>query len=121
MGGPYEARLGDAARARVATEIASFALGAPVEAIAQASRGRSQVALSRQVAMYLCNVVFEMSFTRVAWAFGRDKSTVGHACRLVEARRDDPMFDAWIDALEVALRETPAPRPPSFLEAERRP
>jgi hypothetical protein len=28
----------------------------------------------------------------------------------VEDRREDPRFDAWMNALEAALRDTPAPR-----------
>jgi hypothetical protein len=104
---------GDAARARLATEMAGFALGVPVGTINSRSRGCSPVAFGRQLAMYLCHVAFEMSLTRVAHAFRRDRSTVGHACHLVEDRREDPQFDAWVNALEAALRETPAPPEPS--------
>jgi chromosomal replication initiation ATPase DnaA len=59
--------------------------------------------------MYLCHVAFEMSLARVASAFDRDRSTVGYACHSVEDRRENPQFDAWVDALEPALREAPAP------------
>jgi chromosomal replication initiation ATPase DnaA len=52
-----------------------------------------------------------MSLARVAIAFDRDRSTVAHACHIIEDRRDDPEFDAWIESLEDALRETPPPRP----------
>lgn len=111
-----EAWPGDVDRARLATGVTAYALGLPAETIRTLARGRSEAAFGRRVAMYLCHVGFEMSFSRVSLAFGRDRSTVGHACRLVEARRDDPVFDAWIDALETALRETPAPRGQAFLE-----
>jgi hypothetical protein len=49
---------------------------------------------------------------RVALAFERDRSTVAHACRLIEDKRDEPDFDAHIGALEEALRLAPAPIPP---------
>ena len=97
----------------MACGVAIFALGAPVEAVLGRDRGRRQDAFARHVAMYLCHVAFELSLARVAAAFGRDRSTVAHACHLIEDRRDDSAFDAWIGALEAALRETPrrAPAP----------
>jgi chromosomal replication initiation ATPase DnaA len=33
-------------------------------------------------------------------AFGRDRTTVGHACHVVEDRRDDPVFDDFVSAAE---------------------
>jgi chromosomal replication initiation ATPase DnaA len=50
--------------------------------------------------MYLAHVGFGMSLARVAAAFGRDRSTVAHACHLVENRRDEAAFDAWMAQLE---------------------
>ncbi|MBL8548404.1 MAG: chromosomal replication initiator DnaA [Hyphomonadaceae bacterium] len=112
MDDAFEARLRlDTARARVASEMAAYALGASMDTTPMLMRGGSKVSFSRQAGMYLCQVVFGLSYARVGNAFGRDRTTVSHACRLVEARRDDPVFEAWIDALESALRETPAPLP----------
>jgi hypothetical protein len=67
-----------------------------------ASRGSPRVALARQVAMYLCHVALAMSFEAVGRAFGRDRTTVSHACRVIEDRRDDIWFDCRIAALERA-------------------
>jgi chromosomal replication initiation ATPase DnaA len=72
--------------------------------IAAPARGSAEAAFARQVAMYLCHVAFERSLSRVAQAFARDRSTVAHACHLVEDRRDDPAFDALIAALEESAR-----------------
>ncbi len=55
--------------------------------------------------MYLLHAGFGLSLARVANAFRRDRSTVGHACHLIEDRRDDLDFDDWIDRLERVLRE----------------
>lgn len=66
-----------------------------------------KVVLARQVAMYVAAVGFGMSYGRVAAALGRDRSTVQHACRVVEERRDDPAFDTWVDALQQALACSP--------------
>lgn len=69
-------------------------------------RGRSAVR-ARQIAMYLTYVIFQWSLERVGAAFGRDRSTAGHACRLVEDMRDDQGFDAMLDRLEACLRLSP--------------
>lgn len=99
----------DVAAARLAASVASYGLDIPVEEIIGGPRGSSNAALARQVAMYLCHVAFELSLARVAAAFGRDRSTVAHACHQIEDRRDQPDFDQWIGALEDMLREAPAP------------
>jgi len=43
-------------------------------------------------------VVGELSLTEVARGFARDRTTVSHACHLIEDRRDDPDFDARLVA-----------------------
>lgn len=70
------------------------------------SRGKAAIALSRQVAMYLARVVFAMRLADIGRVFGRDRTTVAHACALVEDRRDDPHFDRLVDLLEgIVLRQ----------------
>lgn len=70
------------------------------------SRGRAPIAFSRQVAMYLARVVFGLRFCEIGRVFGRDRTTVAHACSLVEDRRDDPKFDRLVDLLEgIILRQ----------------
>jgi len=65
-----------------------------------ATRGAAPVAAARQTAMYLCHVAVGSSLTEVARFFGRDRTTVAHACRLIEDRRDDKALDRRQDALE---------------------
>lgn len=102
-------RSDDEAAARLAAGAASYALGVPEQQILADGRGSSQTAFARQVAMYLCHVGFELSLTRVAIAFRRDRSTVAHACHAIEDRREEPQFDFWIGGLEAMLRAAPAP------------
>ena len=64
------------------------------------SRGRAQAAQARQVAMYLAHCAFSLSQTEVGRIFNRDRTTVAHACALVEDRRDDPLFDRTLSNLE---------------------
>jgi hypothetical protein len=54
----------------------------------------------RQIAMYVCHVVLRLSQADIGVAFGRDRTTVGHACNRVEDRRDDVAFDAFVSAIE---------------------
>lgn len=54
----------------------------------------------RQIAMYLCHVVLSMPHQTIAFAFLRDRSTVAHACSVVEDRRDDPGYDRFIERCE---------------------
>ena len=54
----------------------------------------------RQIAMYICHVALRIPLHEIGLAFGRDRTTVGHACHVVEDRRDDPAFDDFIGAIE---------------------
>ncbi len=100
-------RAKDAAAAELAASIASYAVGIPQHNIVDDARGSPQTAFARQLAMYLCHVGFELSLARVAAAFGRDRSTVAHACREIEDRREDGQFDLWVSALEGMLHRAP--------------
>jgi chromosomal replication initiation ATPase DnaA len=52
--------------------------------------------------MYLAHVGFGLSMAEVGKAFGRDRTTVVHACHLIEDRRDERRFDDLLDQLEQA-------------------
>lgn len=79
--------------------------------LTQPNRGRSNIAFARQVAMYLAHVAFGHTLTTVGRAFGRDRTTVAHACRLVEDARDDAAVDRTLELLETIVtrlaRHTP--------------
>ncbi len=66
------------------------------------SRGEAQIAFARQVAMYVAHVWFALPLTEVGRRFDRDRTTVAHACRVVEDRRDDPRIDRIVAAIESA-------------------
>lgn len=71
---------------------------APAEA---RSRARCH---SRQIAMYLCRVVLSMRYRAIAGVFGRERSTAIHGCAMVEDRRDDKVYDAFVDRCERCVR-----------------
>jgi chromosomal replication initiation ATPase DnaA len=64
-------------------------------------------ARARQVAIYLTHVSFHWPLARVAFAFGRDRTTCAHACHKVEDLREDAAFDGRMAALEACLRQAP--------------
>nr|WP_235890738.1 helix-turn-helix domain-containing protein [Pararhizobium mangrovi] len=61
---------------------------------------RGSLCHARQIAMYVCHVVMQVSLTEIGLAFGRDRTTVGHACRVTEERRDDGAYDEFVSAVE---------------------
>ncbi len=99
----------DRARARLVQHAVAFAFRQPLEEIAAPTRRSKDAALARQTAMYLSHIAFGMSLARVAAAFHRDRTTVSHACHVIEDRREDPRFDAHLDRLEAFLRSAPDP------------
>ena len=83
----------------------------------RSTRGRARVALARQVAMYLAHVGCGLSLTETGRLFERDRTTVAHACGVIEDRRDDPIFDRVLDLLEWAVPVLPR-RPTSRLQSQ---
>jgi Bacterial dnaA protein helix-turn-helix len=61
------------------------------------------VAFARQVGMYLAHVAGGLSLSEVGRLFGRDRTTVAHACGVIEDGRDDPLLDRLLTVLELAL------------------
>lgn len=75
----------------------------PIRLLVHRSRCRVGTARARQLAMYLSHVVLGRSLTEIGDAFGRDRTTVSHACAVIEDMRDDPAFDDEVTALERRL------------------
>lgn len=108
--------LMDRARVWFVTGVVGYALGVPeVDVRSRTRRGRT-AAHARHVAMYLSYAALGMSLARVAAAFRRDRSTIAHACRIVEDRREDPDYDKWISQLEEVLHVAPPPALPAVEE-----
>lgn len=77
--------------------------GLPPQALLQNRRGTKRLALARQEAMYLMHVALSCSYAEVADHFGRDRTTVAHACSQVEDLRDAADYDLALDRLEAQL------------------
>lgn len=95
---------------RGAGEIVTAAVAAaftlPIGELRTPERRCARAAFARQSAMYLAHVAFGLSYTDVGRAFGRDRTTAAHACRIVEDRRTDPGLDTTLASLEHLLRRT---------------
>lgn len=64
--------------------------------------GRTSLSVSRvrQIAMYVTHVSLGFSMREVGHGFGRDRTTVLHACHQVEDMRDDEEFDGIVARVE---------------------
>lgn len=86
-----------------AIEIAAKACAVAPADVAAGKR-KASIAFARQLSMYLCHVVADMSLRDVAEAFERDRTTVSHACHSIEDRRECPIFDRQVEHLEKHVR-----------------
>ncbi|PTS90890.1 MULTISPECIES: helix-turn-helix domain-containing protein [unclassified Caulobacter] len=89
------------------THLVALATDVSPSDIAAHKRVSSAAARARQIAIYLTHITFHWPLARVAFAFGRDRTTCAHACHRVEDLRENPDFDARLGALEDCLRQAP--------------
>jgi len=89
-------------------EVVSVRFGVSVGDLVSHCRVR-QLALPRQIAMYLSRTVAEVPFLTIGEKFGgRDHSTIMYAVRTVETKRvADRDLDQIIAGIECQLRELP--------------
>jgi len=98
---------GDQGAAALVVDMVALATQMPRSEISGLGRRGRGAVRARQIAMYLAYVVFQWPLGRVGAAFGRDRTTAGHACRQVEDLRDDRTYDDLLERLEACLRLSP--------------
>ena len=81
-------------------DIFSTVFNVPGRELRRPGRGDTDVSRARQIAMYVTHVVLGMTMRDVATGFSRDRTTVVHACHLIEDMRDDPDFDRIVAMAE---------------------
>ncbi len=86
-----------------AREITALSCGVDEREV-RAGLRKANVVFARQLAMYLCHVSANMSLREISDLFGRDRTTVSHACHAIEDRRDCRTFDKQIEFLENEFR-----------------
>ncbi|MBI1682217.1 helix-turn-helix domain-containing protein [Caulobacter hibisci] len=97
----------DRLAAAFVTHAVALATGVAPTEISSDRRTSKSAARARQIAIYLAHVIFHWPLARVAFAFGRDRTTCAHACHRIEDMREDRMFDARMTALEACVRQAP--------------
>ena len=88
----------------VAAMHAAESVGVPVDVVIGSRRRDRRCTSARALGMYLAHVGLGLPMTRVAAGFGRHRSTVAHACRKIEERREVAGWDRWVAALEESVR-----------------
>ena len=69
-------------------------------------RCSTEVTVARQLAMYLVHTLLQRTYQEVGALFGRDRTTVSHACARTEDRREDKSpFEIDVAAIEKVLAE----------------
>ena len=107
MGGTPDPRR-DRLTVGFVTHLVSLATDVPAAEIAAPRRASHTAVRARQLAIYLTHITFHWSLARVAFAFGRDRTTCGHACRKIEDLRENEAFDRRLAELEACLRQAPS-------------
>ena len=96
--------LGDAVCCRLAARLAAGHYDVPLSQVVARRRSSRRAARARHVGMYLAHVIYGLSLGGIGRGFGRDRTTVAYACRMIEDARDDPAFDAALAGLEISAR-----------------
>ena len=86
------------------TDLLGACFMVPTGDLRSQDRAIAPVARVRQIGMYVCHVSLNLSMAEVAKGFGRDRTTVIHACHLVEDLRDDLEFDRICARMERIAR-----------------
>ena len=94
--------LRDCAIAQAVVAVAFDRIGFGQSGLEAARTKARAAAFARQIAMYIAHVGFGLPMGEIGKAFARDRTTVLHACHLVEDRRDEARFDSLLDQLELA-------------------
>lgn len=81
-------------------DMASALFSLPSKELRGAGRSTLPVSRVRQIAMYVAHVVLRLTMADVGRGFGRDRTTVLHACQLVEDLRDDAEYDRVVSMFE---------------------
>lgn len=81
-------------------DIASALFAISSRELRKAGRTSQPVSRVRQIAMYVAHVILRLTMSDVGRGFGRDRTTVIHACQTIEDLRDDPEFDRVVHMFE---------------------
>lgn len=81
-------------------DLAAAFFNVPSKELRRPGRCTDDISRVRQIAMYVAHVVLGLSMAEVGRGFGRDRTTVMHACHTIEDLRDDEDADAVVVRME---------------------
>ncbi|MBS9478806.1 helix-turn-helix domain-containing protein [Ancylobacter radicis] len=88
----------------ICAEAASAASGIALDDLLAPGPGVRPVSTARALAIYLAHVGLGLPLARVAEGFHRHRTSVDHACRRIEERREIAGWDHWVGLLEEQVR-----------------
>ncbi|MBL4892767.1 MAG: DNA replication initiation protein [Rhizobiaceae bacterium] len=74
-----------------------------VESLQGRTRGVAHTCQARQICMYLLHTSLSIPYPEIGQLFRRDRTTISHACMIVEDLRDDCDIDLSLTRLESIL------------------
>lgn len=86
-------------------ELVSSFFEVSVESLRGRTRGIAPICQARQICMYLLHTSFSIPYPEIGQLFRRDRTTISHACMVVEDLRDDCGIDQNLTRLE-SIMET---------------
>lgn len=98
----------DLSQANYVMGLVSVVAGVPLSDMRALDRKDARTSRARQLCMYLISVAWQWPLHRIGAAFGRNRTTVGHACRRIEDLRDNRLLDEQIERLEACLLDMPS-------------
>lgn len=72
----------------------------PPEKLLQCNRGKANAARARQMSIYLMHTTLSFSYTEIGKIYSKDRTTIAHACHVIEDLRDNESFDLQLNRLE---------------------
>lgn len=81
-------------------DLAAAFFDIPGRELRRPGRSADDITRVRQIAMYVAHVMLGLSMSDIGKAFARDRTTVMHACHLIEDMRDDIAVDAVVSRME---------------------
>ncbi len=63
-------------------------------------RGSFRCCRARQTAIYLLHTNLSLTYSEIGKIYKRDRTTIAHACKVIEDLRDKPCFDDWVGEFE---------------------
>lgn len=84
-------------------ELVSNFFEVSVEGLRGSTRGAAPICQARQICMYLLHTSLSISYPEIGELFSRDRTTISHACMVVEDLRDDCDIERNLTRLESIL------------------